>query len=110
MKLIELIALADCGYMRGYVDNRGENAISSLLDFVNRHTGKPLPTEAQPGGDTLALFVVRELAETFDEDAPDRAQLAEAVRVMELARDDLDNVLATLDKAAFGETPGAFAF
>ena len=41
------------------------------------------------GGDTLAQFVVQELADTFDEDADDATQIAAAVKAMQTAADDL---------------------
>ena len=56
MTLIELIRRADKGYTTDFPE-------SSLLELVDRETGRPLPDAS---GDTLALFVVRELGETFD--------------------------------------------
>jgi hypothetical protein len=63
---------------------------------VDGTTGEPL--ESPSGGDTLPLFIVCELAETFDEDAADADQLAEAARVMESARNNLTNVIAALGR------------
>jgi hypothetical protein len=90
MKLIELIRIAAEGY-------RKELPESELLDFVNKRTGKPLPPEKRPGGDTLAQFVVVELAGTFDPGATDDEQLAEASRAIEWAADDLHNTFKRLD-------------
>ncbi len=50
-----------------------------------------------PIGDTLALFVVRELAETFDPEASDGQQVAEAIRVIAAARNNLDNIVSALE-------------
>lgn len=46
-------------------------------------------------GDGLAKFIVVELAETW-EDTADEYQLAEAIRCMEAARDELDSVITAL--------------
>jgi len=50
-------------------------------------------------GDTLALFICREIAETYDPDASSSDQLAEAERVMERASDELARVTAALAEA-----------
>jgi hypothetical protein len=50
------------------------------------------------GGDTLALFIVLELAETFDNDAERTVQLGEAIRVMERAASELNGVVAELSR------------
>jgi hypothetical protein len=47
-------------------------------------------------GDTLAKFVVLELAETFDPDATAEAQINEAVRVIRNAVSQLEGVLEKL--------------
>jgi len=43
-------------------------------------------------GDTLALFIVNELHETFDASATDTTQLETAIRAMERAIIELDHV------------------
>lgn len=48
------------------------------------------------GGDTLARFIVLELIETFDTEATDEDQILEAIRVMENARGDIQNVINAL--------------
>ena len=48
-------------------------------------------------GDTLALFVCREIAETYDPDASSTEQLTEAVRVMRRASDELARLAAALE-------------
>ena len=80
MKLSELLSVAGQGYpdTGAYLDAATGN------DYCD---------------DTLALFVVRELKDTFDHNAPVEAQLNEAIRAMRVARDDLDGVVeALLDK------------
>ena len=47
-------------------------------------------------GDTLAKFIVMELTDTYDPEDTSEGQRAEAVRVMEMARNDLDTVIAAL--------------
>ena len=46
--------------------------------------------------DTLAEFVVTEIAETYDPDLSDDAQLTEARRVMETAGRELEGVIEAL--------------
>ena len=89
MQLIQLLQIANGGYVKDFPE-------SPLLDLVNKKTGQPL--KRQPGGDSLALFVVIELAETYDEEATDDEQLEEAVRVMTAARDNLENIIVALEK------------
>jgi len=50
-------------------------------------------------GDTLALFICREIAETHDPDAHSTDQLTEAMRVMQRAADELARVAAALADA-----------
>jgi len=47
-------------------------------------------------GDTLAEFVVREIADTYDAEASHSEQLTEAIRVLERARSDIKHVLRAL--------------
>ena len=89
MKLIELIRICDGAYIQDFPE-------SSLLELVNQRSGQPLKRIPSPVGDTLALFVVRELAETFDAEASDDQQITEAIRVMEMARGNLDNIISAL--------------
>jgi len=49
-------------------------------------------------GDTLAEFIVREIADTFEEGSTDRAQIADAVLVMNRAQSDLDSVAKALER------------
>ena len=50
------------------------------------------PRKNRLGGDTLAQFIAQEIADTYDGDASDEDQIAEAVRVMQRAADDLVKV------------------
>jgi hypothetical protein len=54
------------------------------------------PVENPEGGDSLARFVTRELADTFDPGAGDDEQVAAAVRCMQAAADDLAAVAHAL--------------
>lgn len=44
-------------------------------------------------GDTLALFIVRELRDTYDAELPSEEQIEEAIRVMDRAREDIKGVI-----------------
>lgn len=89
MKLLELITTCDEGYRQDFSE-------SSLLEFVHKKTGRPLERLPSPIGDTLALFIVRELAETFDPEATDQQQIVEAIRVIERAKSNLDSIVMAL--------------
>ena len=82
MKLSELLSVAEQGYpdTGAYLDATSKN------DYCD---------------DTLALFVVRELRDTFDHNAPVEAQLNEAIRAMRVARDDLDGVIEALQNKRY---------
>lgn len=86
MTLLELLTLAS--------DSYGDGA--SIMGCFDPVTGKVRDTK---GGDTLALFMARELAETYTEQADDRVQLEDAMRVLEIARDDLQGVIFALQRA-----------
>ena len=55
-------------------------------------------------GDGLATFIVREIADTYDESASDHEQIDEAIRVLQRARFELQALVealaATLKEAA----------
>jgi hypothetical protein len=92
MKLSDLIQIANEHYDDEY--------LAMYFDFDN-----DVPALSQGQGDTLAMFVVAEIADTFDPDADDDDQLREAIRVMEAAARQLQVVanglasvrVATLD-------------
>lgn len=74
----EILAIADAAYPDGLV-----GAVSEGMEV----------------GDTLAEFIFRELQDTYDPEASDEQQLAEAVRVMTTARQELEAVETTLREA-----------
>ncbi len=79
MKLSEIIAIAS----RAYPDS----AVAAYFeDLEGAH------------GDTLAEFIVRELQDVYDAEASDKDQWSEAARVIRRARDELDHVLAALER------------
>jgi hypothetical protein len=90
MKLMDLLLISEEAYTASFPE-------SSLLRLVNRRTGRPRQRLPSPIGDTLALFIVRELSETFDPDASDDEQIAEAIRVLSQAKDDLENMVSALE-------------
>jgi hypothetical protein len=49
-------------------------------------------------GDTLAVFIVQEIADTFEPDADDGEQMAGALRVIHQAIDDLEAVATALNR------------
>ena len=81
MTLVELLTLANSGYPDG-----------EMAGYYDAETGE----ETNEGGDTLALFVVREIRETFDADADREAQLTEARRVVQRGIEDLQATLGAL--------------
>ena len=48
-------------------------------------------------GDGLALFIVSEIADTYDESASDHEQTEEAIRVLQRARHELFDIIAALE-------------
>ncbi len=82
MKLVELLDRANRGYPDGY-----------LAEYYDKKTGKL----KRGSGDTLAEFIVKELADTFDDDADDKTQIDTAVHMLERAMDDLVLTAAALD-------------
>ncbi len=79
MKLSEIIAIADRAYPDG---------------LVQAHFDHP---DGQHG-DTLAEFIALELKDVYDADAGDEDQWSEAARAIRRARDELDQVLAALER------------
>ena len=61
---------------------------------------KQAPRANPFGGDTLAQFCAQELADTYDEEADDREQLATAIRAMRSAAADISAVAAALENLA----------
>ena len=87
MTLLELLNIANCGYP------------DEWLSFLyHKQTGETL-ADADEQGDTLALFIVRELTEVFDPTDAGDVQLCQAIDAMTKARDDLASVVAALEEA-----------
>lgn len=76
MKLRTLIRIASDSYPDG-----------AVLDAHER---------GEAAGDTLALFVAREIAETFEAEKTTAEQLARAIEVMEKAHGEIGEVLSGL--------------
>jgi len=59
--------------------------------------GELLPRERRPPGDTLAEFIAVEIAETYDPGRTDREQVEAAARVIQSAKEQLDDVQVALE-------------
>ena len=70
---------------------------AAVLDCWDTHREEP---RRDSGGDTLALFVARELKDTFDPEADEATQIATAVRAMQNAADELQAVAHSLSDMA----------
>lgn len=85
MTLRELMERASNGYGEGH----------ELLELIDAE-GRPLKRMPK-NGDTLAQFIVQEIADTFDADTFDDAdQVGEAVRVMQISVRDIESVIRGL--------------
>lgn len=80
MTQLDLLNFANIAY---------DDGIVSLKPHYNQRTGALLKNKP---GDMLARFIVVELIETFDKDASEEQQVAEAHRVMFSATRQLFNV------------------
>lgn len=87
MKLVELLNIANEGYDDGF-----------LSEYFDTETG-----ELKDGsGDTLAKFIVIELAETFDPESKNEwEQMATAVDAMNQAIRDIEGVIDKLYSSQF---------
>jgi len=83
MKLNQLICKAASVYPDGFV-----------LKYWDME--KECPKENPEGGDTLAQFIARELADTYDPETNDKEQVETAVRVMQAAISDITTVIDAL--------------
>ena len=92
MKLVDLLNIANRGY-----------PAHSLSEAYNPEEGAEPAGAEDAVGDTLALFIVRELRDTFDPDATRDDQVREAIRTMRVAKGDVSDVIAVLD-VVLGET------
>ena len=60
-------------------------------------------------GDSLAVFIAREIKETYDPDSTREKQLDEAYRVMSVAHEQLENVLNALALTSTKRVPNRSA-
>jgi hypothetical protein len=81
LTLLELLNLANDAYPDGF-----------LAEYYDAETGE----RQSGGGDSLARFIVAEISETFDPDAPRPAQLREGRVALNHAIDDLQSVIEAL--------------
>jgi hypothetical protein len=83
MKLKQIIEIADQAYSDdGAVERAFEAETGSIDELLV--------------GDSLAVFIAREIKETYDPDTTRENQLDEAYRVMSVAHEQLENVLNAL--------------
>lgn len=87
MDLNKLIEIVDEGYPDGLVKACFEDGMKDGIQ-----------------GDTLALFIAREIDDNFDADATDKDQIEEALRVVFAARRELDEVCNVLKAVKFTKT------
>ena len=87
MTLNDLIKITNEGYPDGY--------LAMYWNFEDEDVNQD-PTNKL--GDTLALFLVRELKDTYDPDMTDAEQLREAQYAIDNALDQLLDVRNELDK------------
>jgi uncharacterized protein YqgQ len=68
-------------------------------DELTREYWESIESRMDPlgSGDTLAEFVVREIADTYDSGATDKEQLYEAARVIRRAENDCARVAEALE-------------
>jgi hypothetical protein len=78
MSLYEIIRIAEAAYPDGLI-------------------GRYFPEPSKNHGDTLAKFITAELKDTFDPEASDAQQLLEALRVLTVAANQLEEVRHALD-------------
>ena len=87
LTLIDLLNAANKHYY--------ENYLSVYFDVI---TGRP----RAGSGDTLAEFIVSELRENFDRGSSGERQVAAAVRILEGAREDIQNAIHGLQELELG--------
>jgi len=84
MKIVQLLNSANKGYQ------------DDLAPYYDEETGEYI----DDSGDTLAMFIVRELHSTFLPDTEDRAQLEEAIRALTVGKGELESVIQVLRESA----------
>jgi hypothetical protein len=83
MTLLQLLTKAS----HGYPDR-------NLAAYFDAESGRPKPGS----GDTLAEFIVKELADTFDPDAADEEQIRQALWALRRAQWDLHDTIRALER------------
>jgi hypothetical protein len=83
--------------------------LNQLIEKANKHypdgflahywDGLNQKVIAKNCGDTLAQFIVRELQDTFDENANDAEQIVEVRRALKNAHREIGNIIDKLGKA-----------
>ncbi len=86
MRLNDLIKIVSEAYPESYIAD-------FYWDF-----GTSRPKNNPTGGDTLALFIAREIADTFQDDMGDAGQLREAIIAMTSAQNQLGDICTELEK------------
>jgi hypothetical protein len=84
MTLFKLIARASAGYPDNY-----------LLECFDTERNK---VDVEANGDTLALFIVSEICETFEPNVDDVDQIAQAQNVLQQAIEELTSVQKALGR------------
>ena len=92
MKLKQIIRIADQAYSDDGAVERAFAAETGSIDELLV-------------GDSLAVFIAREIKETYDSDSTREKQLDEAYRVMSVAHEQLENVLNALALAKTKRLP-----
>lgn len=73
---------------------------SAYPDAMTRNYWDPVQRRPAPGmGDTLAEFIINEIADTYDGEADHSIQITEAIRVLERGCSDLRSVITALENA-----------
>lgn len=92
MTLLRLLLAAS----RGYTEDTDDGF---LRQYFNNRTGQVKSRATLTKlGDGLARFIVVEIAETYDPEATDDQQIAEAIRVMDTARREIEGVIRALER------------
>ena len=87
MKIDEIIAITNQSYPDGMI-----------AQYWDEKKHRPLGVQAARNvGDGLARFIVQELFETFDAEASDGDQITEAIRVMDSARREIDQIIGAFE-------------
>ena len=89
MQLLELLNLANTGYDGG------------LAEFFGEKTGDVIDR----AGDTLALFIVSELSDTYETGLGDEAQILDAIHAMTVAKNELESVIIALETSSGRDAP-----